>query len=428
MSNGGSLWQRTVQRIRETLKGLWFRLPAQLRHKFEGDPSVFQRFLWRYRAGLWFAVSILAVVFVAWLFGVWSAIGALRDQAVRVFAVIEQTPLPERPPPDPSQAFRNLLWGISALGGALVAVAGLLLAGWRSYTQARAAQIENRRVETETFARAIEHLGNDDFAIRLGAILSLESLARESPRLHQPIMEAFCAYIREKRPWPPLTVTSEQENATEHQDGDDETPAARGEGPESSSVGVGDTGTTRFPADLQAILTAIGRRERRHESSRAWLLLRNTDLRRADLSYAHFEDIDLGGAQLEVATLSYTHLDNGCLEGSHLECAGLIRTRLQFANLQGAHLEGAGLLSAELEGADLSGVHLENAMIAATNLKGADLTGAHLTNAQFQDVNIRGTRVNMSDICQNQIDNANGDSSTVIPAGLVRPTHWEISP
>src|SRR6266436_6603682 len=53
---------------------------------------------------------------------------------------------------------------------------------------------ENLRVSSETqlterFSKAIEQLGSESLQVRLGAIYSLERIARDSERDHWPIME-----------------------------------------------------------------------------------------------------------------------------------------------------------------------------------------------------------------------------------------------
>jgi hypothetical protein len=58
-----------------------------------------------------------------------------------------------------------------------------------------------RRI-TESFAKAVEQLGSDKLATRLGGIYTLERLSRESEREYWPIMETLTAYVRENAPWP----------------------------------------------------------------------------------------------------------------------------------------------------------------------------------------------------------------------------------
>jgi hypothetical protein len=92
---------------------------------------------------------------------------------------------------------------------------------------------------TDRFTRAIDQLGATDveghriLELRMGAIYALERISRESPKDYGPITEILTAYVREYAPLPPHG---------------DWTP----EGPKVPA------------ADIQAILTVLGRRAEDH--------------------------------------------------------------------------------------------------------------------------------------------------------------------
>ena len=86
--------------------------------------------------------------------------------------------------------------------------------------------------------------------------------------------------------------------------------------------------------------------------------------------------------------------------------ADLMGARLRGADLRGADLRGAYLIGADLTGADLRLADLLGADLRDANLAGADLTGAVF-------------------VTQAQLNAATGDQRTKIPAGLVRPSHWD---
>jgi uncharacterized protein YjbI with pentapeptide repeats len=52
-----------------------------------------------------------------------------------------------------------------------------------------------RRV-TELFAKAVDHLGNDKAAVRLGGLYGLERLAHNNEEYRQTIVDVICAYLR----------------------------------------------------------------------------------------------------------------------------------------------------------------------------------------------------------------------------------------
>lgn len=72
--------------------------------------------------------------------------------------------------------------------------------------------------------------------VRLGGIYALESVANDSVRYHWPIMEVLCTYVRENAP----RINEESAN----------------------------TKVASHPtADIQAIVTVLGRRNREHEQN-----------------------------------------------------------------------------------------------------------------------------------------------------------------
>lgn len=126
-------------------------------------------------------------------------------------------------------------------------------------------------------------------------------------------------------------------------------------------------------ADIQAVLTVLGRRDVKRESS---------------------------GQSLN---LSLTNLDGANLHGAHLRGADL---DLGGANLQGAYLRQANLFEVNLREADLG-----QAVLSMADLSGADLRGADLSAAVA--------------LTQEQIDGAKGDKDTKLPADLHMPESWK---
>jgi hypothetical protein len=149
-----------------------------------------------------------------------------------------------------------------------------------------------RRI-TESFAKAVEQLGNDKLETRLGGIYTLERIARESEREYWPIMETLTAFVRERVPWPPrqalinpfvqLQVTSGNEM------GGERVPAV--EQPKDATEQT--RARIRPATDIQAVLTVLGRRveeaRKRDEAAGRYLDLAGTDLRGASLAGARLK-------------------------------------------------------------------------------------------------------------------------------------------
>jgi hypothetical protein len=86
-----------------------------------------------------------------------------------------------------------------ALGGAFVLVT-LLLAWQQVIGTQEQLEVARQGQITERFTRAVEQLGGDGVTVRVGGIYALESIARDSRRDRQPIMEILASFLRQKSP------------------------------------------------------------------------------------------------------------------------------------------------------------------------------------------------------------------------------------
>ncbi|MER7016141.1 pentapeptide repeat-containing protein, partial [Saccharopolyspora sp. NPDC000359] len=105
-----------------------------------------------------------------------------------------------------------------------------------------------------------------------------------------------------------------------------------------------------------------------------------------------------------------------------LRTSELVRAEVggRTRNHRGADLVGAAMCKARLRGANLRG-----ALLIAADLRGADLRSADVIGADLRDTDLRGA--DLTDalfLTQAQVNAAQGDASTTIPAGLERPAHW----
>src|SRR5262249_680859 len=139
---------------------------------------------------------------------------------------------------------------------------------------------------TDRFTKAIAQLGDNNLAIRLGGIYALERIARDSASDHWSVMEVLTAFVREyshgrsQPPWAWVSLLFAKDRLPE----DPTKPSP--------------------PADVQAILTVIGRRTRTFENGESQRLdLHNTNLQGAVLWEAQLQGADLGKAQLQGADL-----------------------------------------------------------------------------------------------------------------------------
>lgn len=181
---------------------------------------------------------------------------------------------------------------------------------------------------------AVTQLGDTNETVRLGAIFSLQRIARDSGPDHWPVVELLAAFVRDK------------------------SPVGR-----SREVGVP-------PAqDVQAAIFAIGQRARWAEDLAAGrrVNLENVDFKRVQLSGGHFEGAVLWGGDFRGADLRGTLLDGAQLQGAQFSEARLTGASLRCADLNLADLRGVGILDAvRLEGADV-----RTPFIEAFQLEGA---------------------------------------------------------
>ncbi|MCR4378532.1 MAG: pentapeptide repeat-containing protein [Rhodospirillales bacterium] len=321
------------------------------------------------QTGVWFNVfTILGLLSVAFA----VMFGAAFLEGWGVYTTIKEGHLKV-------EALRNLMLAAGAAGAVIAGVLGLALAAVRTHAlnrQAKTAEREaehsekkhatetdlaQRRHQSEAFAKAIEQLGNEgSFAVNLGAVYALEALAKSSEELHGPIFETLCAYVREKAPAKGVVDLKQTGKDGKY---------------------IDDLFEPIDPPHVvvQAILTAIGRRDPKRDPRGVQLDLRNTNLRKADLKWGHFESANLRGARLERADLMGANLECASLDEACLICASLIETRLAAAFLPEADLTGANLEEANFEYAYLKDAHLDGVNLkdigfnAQTNVSGASL-------------------------------------------------------
>jgi hypothetical protein len=211
---------------------------------------------------------------------------------------------------------------------------------------------------TERFARAIEHLADEDsLTKRLGGIYALGEIIKHSEHL-QPVVDCLTAYVRMKSVW----RQGDQQTIIESDDG-----RQRIDPPLPS-------------LDIQAILTILGRRTTTAgQGENKQLDLHGTDLRRLDLRYANLKHAILDDANVSEADLSYAHLEQAQINNAYLNGTRLYRAHLEGTILQGSNLNGAGFEGAHLKDAMLSNAHLEY-----TNLtKVLDLTWEQLRTSHM---------------------------------------------
>ena len=99
------------------------------------------------------------------------------------------------------------------------------------------------------------------------------------------------------------------------------------------------------------------------------------------------------------------------------------------ARVRRSHPAATDRSRADLAARRLAGDHrgwtFRGAILIRADLREADLTDADLLGADLRDADVRGCDLSTAlFLTQPQVNAANGDRGTVLPAGLTRPGHW----
>lgn len=347
----------TDQAIRERAYGLWQTNPEQSADEhWQGAIELLKRErspLWRVRQTLWLPFRLLG----QGLRFLWR----LPGNVVRVVRLASTTETP-------GAALDLVKVVISGFGvlATIFAGVGLYLTYSTGQAQLEAAQQERQlnseRLVTDRFAKAVEQLGNGTIDVRIGAIYSLERIAKDSPKDHWTIMEVLVAFVRNKSPLPKDWKPDSKQQLTD------------------------------VTTDVQSVLTVMGRRDVRHDQGGESLNLEITNLSGADLIRSK-----LSGANLVGAILDGAHLFSADLSGADLSGAFLFRADLRSAHLSSADLFVADLSGADLSNANLSFAELSHAKLTNARLNNANFSGAFLFRADLSGADLTGTNLQQTE-------------------------------
>jgi Pentapeptide repeats (8 copies) len=211
------------------------------------------------------------------------------------------------------------------------------------YLTFRQFQLNQEGHITDRFIHAIDQLGNEKLAVRVGGIAALGRIARDSAKDHEPVMESLAAFVRER------SNKLRQDQDQEANSADD---------------------IPHLGGDLQAAATILGYRpESRQRAESRRINLRDAFLGRVHLRKAHYERMALTNADFRRAQLTGIYLDYALLRGA----------RFEKAILEEAHLAGAFLVGADLRFALLGRADFDRAWLFGANFEGAQVNSAYIT-------------------------------------------------
>jgi len=241
---------------------------------------------------------------------------------------------------------------------------------------------------TERFAKAIEQLASEKIEVRLGAIYTLERIAKDSEKDQWTIMEVITAFVRENAP-----VKKEDKSQNKKSFIDEFLNTQNNKETEE---------LPKLRLDIQACLTVIGGREHPDPKNK-----------RLDLSNINISKANLIGANLTKAVLTRANLSEAYLTGANLSGAYLAE-----ANLTGAYLLRAKLAEADLTKAVLTKAVLTEAVLFRASLTEADLIGAFLFRAKLIEADLRYTDLRGANLMRAKLIGANLGGAKLIGTNL----------
>jgi hypothetical protein len=188
------------------------------------------------------------------------------------------------------------------------------------------------------------------------------------------------------------------------------------------------------PQHIEWLLEGVDAWNARRERDSFTPNFHNADIRAA-FFHAGFvnshERINLIGINFMYADLRNAYLGRANLTGAILIDAKLQNSRLMAADLTLANLSGAKLMNANLNEVVLRGAHLHLADVSGAVLGDADLR-YYWKKSSSAEEELKATDLQLtSGLTEAQLSITKGTKglwSTVLPKGIIAPTHWDEEP
>ena len=270
---------------------------------------------------------------------------------------------------------QSVISPIVSLFAFFAATFGLFLAGRRTQEVLRQNNItleqkevaleQNKIIEQgqviERFTRAVEQLGHDNQAVRVGGLYGLERIAEESPKERRQAFSMLAGFVRSRGA---IKYQKDEDGNIKKANGE---PVPELSKPRSEKIDI---------ETAVKILANIVKPEERLDKN--WG--RSIDLSATDLRGLQLQERDLQRFDFRNALLS--DINNRII----LSRADLTFAFLFDADLTGAVLYFANLTNATLSYADLTDAYLDSANLTSANLESAeDLTQEQLTKIRYKE-------------------------------------------
>jgi len=243
---------------------------------------------------------------------------------------------------------KDLILGLTAIVGVVSVVA----AARSAKAASEQALIANDAKITDRIAKAVEFLGNEKENIRIGAILSLERIAKDSPRDHQVIFEQISVFIKNKL-----------ENKPRHSD---------------EIIGIIIKNKSYF-RDVNLAIEVIGRRNFKNDSLQI------------DLSNCNFSNIRMQNKNFRGINFFGSTFNNS----SFFKC-----------NFEECNLITSDFSDCTFNESILSGSKFQNSTLSRAKIVSCDMKRCIFIRAKVDDLNIKLTDMSKSTFSRNRFINA----------------------
>lgn len=291
---------------------------------------------------------------------------------------------------------------IKAVGG--LAVIATAIASWRNLENTKKGVLvaEEKQV-TERFAKAVEMLADSDRYIRLGGIYALERIAKDSDKDYWQVMEILSAFIRSKsaRSQPTIgetesdvepytTATFKQIENWRIEDLNDKYNEEQRRSEyndqywyEDELVGeINPSYKKTMSEDVQAAITAIGRRKIWNEEPDYVINLRNLELTGICIS-GNYNNVDFSDSHFICTTFRGRSSNRSSFDGTNFSNAYFMRTETTDCSMQNAVFRAATIGFSKFQDSNFTGADFTDSLMDAIEISDCELIGSNFSNVEI---------------------------------------------
>ncbi len=271
-------------------------------------------------------------------------------------------------------------------------------------------ELAEDRLINERFEKAVEHLGNDKCATRLGGMYTLHSIAAKYPEQYcDEGLNILAAFIQDRCAHFEDCLSSKNINGITYI-----TDGERSGKKSDSGIFI----------DIQTCFSMIGELTKQKQGGISEISLRRTNLiglqikskefhLMVELSSAYLSRVDFTMTKFLDARFMDSTLANVCFDSTELECSSFQRSTMQDVSFRDAKLKNTLFNCSKIQATSFERAKLAQANFEKAELKKVVFKDAVLEKAMFKDVDLQDT-----DITEEQLSVALLWNTT-LPGGVI---------